>query len=422
MSFFAKKLLPFRLKLLLTILAAAAAGSWLTYAGFSAALEPFYGRSAAELLLSRLQLRATALDCELKSSLESARLAASQPGLSELLNQPQTARAELQQRLAAAAALLPGAAAMDLVRRDGTIAASLESTRIGADLSSRAEFKAWLKGRYIGAPRAENGGVTYQVSVPVPPVNAGQPGPSGFLLCRFRLTQTPSILPNLPEEPGPDLLLAKKGAQSLLFYGPSGARQINIRSAEGTPFLTAMAGKPGHRLQERGGDSSEVYAWAPLRSTDWVIAAKMRLDPLEAGWEKLLQDARLGALLALAVLAAAAFLASRGLSAGLAEAGQQASELMERCGKPVPTRNLAEPDELAEALSEVSELLKAQAAKDLQLEAEAEKLREEESDLKSQNDELEKLNNYLMEREIKISELKQEITDLREKVGDGSRE
>jgi hypothetical protein len=216
------------------------------------------------------------------------------------------------------------------------------------------------------------------------------------------------------------MVLAKKNARNiLLIESARPAREVSLKVPEGAAFLPALSGREGASAAEEGSSGRMLYAWRTIPDSDWIIAAKTPFRPGSENFASLLERARLSALLAFVLLAAAAFFASGLLTAPLGEAGRQAAALLEQCGKTGAHKNLCEPRLLAGAIEDAAGLLKKQSSRDLELETETEKLREEEADLKSQNDELEKLNKYLMERETKISELKKEISDLREKVGGG---
>jgi len=418
MPFSHKTLVPFRLKLLLAMLLAAGAGTWLSYRGFKSELKPFTNEAAGELLLSKLELRASLIDSELRGGLEKARLAASCPALRELLASynlygPGADKTGLRKALAEAAGG-PSLAGMDLAGADGKIVASLDPGKVGLILPGRPG----PGGYRISAPRRDNAAIVWDVTTPVLPQAGGGTVPLGALRCRFRLSQRALGL-----EPGKDpaftLALAAKGDQSLLLVEAAGPREASLRSAAGSPFLSALAGKTGVEFANEGRPGSDVFAWRPLTEADWVVAGRAPVKAFSAGAEELVSRARRRAALGFIFLAAAALLAAGALAARLAEAGRQAAALLEQYGLPASEKKLSEPEALSDAIAEVAAQLRRQSSRDLELEAEAEKLREEEADLKSQNDELEKLNKYLMERESKISELKQEIAELREKVGGG---
>lgn len=420
MPFSHETLVPFRLKLLLAMLLAAGAGTWLTYKGFKSELKPFTNEAAGELLLSKLELRASLIDSELRAGLEKARLSASCTSLREMLAKhnlygPGADRSGLKKALLEAAGATQFAG-LDLAGADGKIVASLDPGKLGSILPGRP-----VPGeRRVSPPRQENSYIVWDVTTPVMPPPGGGNVPLGALRCRFRLSQREALGLEPGKTPALTLALAARGGQSLLLVEAAGPREAALRSADGAPFLSALAGKTGVEFASEGEPESDIFAWRPLGEADWVLAGRAPLKEFSAGAGELVSRARRRALLGFIFLAAAAFLAAGALTARLAEGGRQAAALLEECGISGDEKKLSEPEALAGALGEAAAQLRRQSSRDLELEAEAEKLKEEEAGLKSQNDELEKLNKYLMERESKISELKQEIAELREKVGGGA--
>lgn len=429
MSFSGKVLIPFRLKLLLAMLAAAGAGTYISYRVFSSGLEPFSEQEGGRALMSRLQTLAGVIEEEVRSGTQQARLTAGRTGLRELLERhangsalPSDA-ADIARRLRDAVASSGALVSAEVAGTDGRIAASSEKARAGSGLLPGRQLRTALKGMQIGAPRAESGVIYYDVSVPVLPV--GQTGsPVGVLRCRFKLADTGASALAAGKAGGSRLFLAlaKRDSQRIIFYGGGkAAAETTLRSEDGTRFLAALSGRGGTFAASGESAAREVYGWLPVPAADWVLAGTA---PAAAGAENtrsLLERARLGSALGFLLLAVSSFFAAGWLAAPLRDAGRQAGALLEQCGDPAadPDR-LCEPKLLAAAVEKAALELKNQSSRDLELETETEKLREEELDLKSQNDELEKLNKYLMEREIKISELKKEITELREKVGSGA--
>ncbi|HAT72710.1 MAG TPA: hypothetical protein DCS63_07830 [Elusimicrobia bacterium] len=427
MPFYGKLFLPFRLKLLLVILAAAGAGSYSSYSGFRGALKPFHEDEAGGRLISRLELAAAVIDEDVKSGLALARLTAARTGLREALGRHNANpglpadKADLSRRLADAAS--GSVIGLDLVGTDGKVAASLDK-RIGLDLSSRADIQIGSKRPYITGPRAENGKIVYEVTVPVPALAGTTARPLGVLRCRFLAASEQEAALRPLRQGGATLVLAKKGGQQLIAAeGPGFAREVNLKSPKGSLFLPAISGPEGAASFEEGISGRMITGWKSIPSPGWIIAARIPFLPAAESSARLLERARLHALLSFILLAAAAFFAAGLLAAPLCEAGRQTAFLLEQCGIPAADRKrLCEPGPLAGAIEEAAGILKRQSSRGLELETETEKLREEEADLQSQNDELEKLNKYLMERETKISELKKEISDLREKVGGGVQE
>ncbi len=432
MAFSPKVAVPFRLRLLLAMLAASGAGIYLSYAVFAKGLEPFSREEAGRSVIERLRTLAAVIGEDVKSGLAQARLTAGRTGIRELAAglagggaRPGDA-AELQRRLNDATAASGAMTSAELAGKDGRVIASSRKGRTGAQLLQGRELAAALKSASVGAPRAEGGRIFYDVTVPVPG-GADGGGPIGVLKARFTLSDTnrPSTAAQDGVTPGLDLALIRKDSKRLVFYGGGApAFETGTRSAEGTRFLAALSGKPGVSGAAEDSSGSSVYGWVPVQEAGWVLAGTAPLPAAAGGSSgRLLDRVRLGALLAFLLLAVSSFFAASWLAAPLREAGRQAAELLEQCGEP-PERSdsLYDPKALAAAIEEAARVLKSQSSRDLELESETEKLREEDADLKSQNDELEKLNKYLMEREVKISELKKEIIDLKEKVGSGAQE
>ncbi|MBI5744059.1 MAG: hypothetical protein HY952_05885 [Elusimicrobia bacterium] len=423
MSFSTRTQLPYRLKLLLALLAAGAAGAWLSYAGFRGALKPYSDEAAGKYLLARLDLGAAIIDGEVSSALEQARLTAARTGLRELLSRYNSsaslpsAKADLGKLLSDATAS-GSIGALQLAGRSGAIAATI-GTGQGKTKITGADARSLQKGQPVSGPRAEDGVFNYDITVPVPPLPGDGTAPLGTLRCTFKLGPAGRKALGDLLSSGFTLALARKNGQRLVVTEtPGKVREFSVKASEISPFLPALSGSEGISRME---DGAAIYGWRPIDTPGWVIAGRAQFLPFSESYSKLLAKARARALLAIALIAAAAFLVAGLLCAPLAEAGRQAAALLEQCGAPpAGSLDLREPEHLAGAIGEAAAMLKKQSSRDLALETEAEKLREEEADLKSQNDELEKLNKYLMEREIKISELKREISDLREKVGGGA--
>ncbi len=425
MSFPGKAAVPFRQRALLAMLAVSGAGVYLSYAVFAAGLAGFSREEAGRALIGRLRTLAAVIDADVKSALAQAGAAAGRPAVRQIAAGSPGDAGEAGRRLAAALAASDGISRAELAGADGRALAAARG-RGGRRLLEGAELRAALRGPRVGPPRAEKGRIFYEVSVPVPGPEGGA-GAAGVLLARFTLTDTNRrpLAPQAPGEPAQDLALAKRDSQRLVLYAGGGpAAEAGPRSPDGSRFLAALSGRPGDPAEAGEKNGRAVYGWVPVPGAGWVLAGAAPL-PAAAGGEagRLRERARLGALLTFLLLAVSSFFAAGWLAAPLREAGRQAAELLEQCGNPPETPEaLYDPKALAAAIEEAASTIKNQSSRDLELENEAEKLREEEADLKSQNDELEKLNKYLMEREIKISELKKEISDLREKVGAGPQE
>lgn len=427
MSFSGKLFLPFRLKLLFAILAAAAAGIYLCYGGFRNALGPYAEEEAGVRLTARLDLAAAAAEAELASGLERARLTAARTGLRDLLTRQKSGQAlpsdphELQKRLQDAAAASPSLLAMDLLDTAGKTAASLDKSDIGRDFSGAEAFRRGLRGNYIGAPFVSGGGIGYEVAVPVPPPAGSPGGPPGVLRCRFRASARLQEALETLRSAGLITAFAKLNGEKLVIYGPGSAlKELAAKANEASPFLAFLSGSEKLSAAAKTGRAGMIYSGRRIAGTDWIAAAGIPLSSGTGAAAGLSERVRLGALLALALLAASAIFAVSLLTAPLKEAGRQAEALMDVCGAPPGNRKeLCEPAAMAAAMGIAAAIMKKHSYKDVELETETEKLREEEADLKSQNEELEKLNKYLMDREIKISELKKEISELREKVGGG---
>jgi hypothetical protein len=428
MPSYGKLFLPFRLKLLLVILAAAAAGIYLSYAGLKSALRPYSEEEAGTRLLARLDLAAAALETETSAGLERAELTAARTGLRGMLDRRARGAAlpsdsaGMQKKLKEAAADSPAIVSLDLLDRTGLVIASLDSRKIGKDLSGGENFRRGLRSRYLGAARIADGDISYEIAVPAPKSADGSGGsPAGVLLCRLKASGQLRQALGVLRAAGFTTAIARRNGEKLVIAGPGAPpREVEARSPEAAPFLGFMSGSESFASIVNPASDGLIYAGRVIPGTDWIAAAGMPRSAVPAPSAGLLERARLAALLAFILVAAAAVFAVSLLTGPLGEAGRQAGELMEICGTPAADKDrLCEPATIAAALETASAMLKKKSFRGAELETETEKLREEEEDLKSQNDELEKLNKYLMEREIKISELKKEISELREKVGGG---
>jgi hypothetical protein len=235
------------------------------------------------------------------------------------------------------------------------------------------------------------------------------------LRCSFRTSrQLQRTLAGL-NSAGIAIAIARRNGETIILTGQGGLPlELPLKSEGAAPFLSLLS---GDSAQSYGGT---LYDGRPVPGTDWIAAGAAQQASLAGPSAATLERARLISLLALAFLAGAAVFLASALTGPMKEAGRQAAALLETCGAPpMDKAALREPAAIAGAMETAASLIKQHSFRDLELETETEKLREEEADLKSQNDELEKLNKYLMEREVKISELKKEISDLREKVGGG---
>jgi hypothetical protein len=423
MQFPGKTHTPFRLKLLLALLAAAGAGILLSYAGFKNSVGPYSEDEAGKLLLAKLDIAAAVLNSEIGADLDKARLLAARPALRELLargarNSGQAEGGELLKSLAQAAGAAEGITILDLADARGRMAASLEARGPGTDLSRRMDFRMGLKGQYVSAPRPDKNSFSYEITVPVPEAG-GRARPVGALRCRFKAGPALRAALEALRAGGASLALAKRGGRKIYFFGEAGqGRELSLKAGEAAPFLPALEGREGTYVSHETENMGTTYASRTLTVPDWTLALKTPFQPLARPEAGLLARARVLAALSFALLAAAAFFVASFLTGPLHDTAREAALLLEECGRPAEHPDaLSEPSVLAGALSEAASAMKQQAYRDAELETETEKLREEEADLKTQNDELEKPNKYLMEREIKISELKKEISELREKVG-----
>lgn len=423
MSFPVKIYLPFRLKLLLAFLAFAVAGIYLSYSGFRTAAGTFTEEETGGRFLARLDVAAAVINAEVSTGLERARLLAARPAMREILARSAAAggpadRKELSRLLAGEAGAAGGLTGLDLADAKGRVAATMEQDGRGADLSRRIDFRLGIKEPYVSAPRGSDNSFFYDITVPVLAA-AGKGRPLGILRCRYMALPAQLAALEALRAGGTDLMLAKRGGQKLLLAeGNAPAREVNLKAPEAAPFLPALEGKEGSSVSGGTGTDKSIYASRVLNGPDWILALKTPYSAAEQRTAGLLAGARLNALLAFTLLAAASFFVVGSLTGPLRGIAREAAALLAECGMPaVAGDRLCEPEVLTAAIAEAASAMKQQASRDLDLETEAEKLREEEADLKTQNDELEKLNKYLMEREIKISELKKEISELREKVG-----
>ncbi len=422
MQFPVKIYLPFRLKLLLAFLAAAGAGIYLSYSGLKNAAGPFSEQEAGAKLTAGLDIAAAVINAEVNTRLERTRLLAARPELREMLAAVTAGEKSPSRLPAAGGGASPEIVGLDLADAKGRVAASLKRDGRGTDLSRRQDFRLGIKGHYVSAPRLLGKDFGYDITVPVLAAGGKAPRTLGALRCRFKAAPAQLAALGALRAEGAALVLAKRGGQRLLLTaGSAPGRELNLKSPEAAPFLPALEGRDGSSVYAEAGGGKAVYASRTLSGPDWVLTLKAPFSPAAQPAAALLGQVRLNALLAFTFLATAAFFVVGSLTGPLREIAREAATLLEECGRPTSrSERLAEPEVLAAAISEAAAALKQQASRDLELETETEKLREEEADLKTQNDELEKLNKYLMEREIKISELKKEISELREKVGNSA--
>lgn len=423
MKFPVKIALPFRLKLLLAFLAAAGTGIYISYIGVKNSAGPFSEQIAGAKLTARLDIAAAVMNAEINASLERTRLLAALPALRGILaggsagGQPEDK--VLSGPLAAVGGIAANITGMDLADKHGRVKASLENENRGADLSRRPDFRFGIKDHYISAPRLNGRDLSYYITVPVLAAAGEKTGPLGALRCRFKAAPAPLAALDSLRVKSTLLALAKRGGQRIILTaGNEPARELDVKAAEASQFLPALEGRERASVLPDAGCGRALYASRAISGPDWVLAAKEPFSASAQPAAALLDRARLTALLAFTFLATAAFFAAGAITGPLRGLAREAETLLEECGMPAgPAARLVEPEALTTAISDAASTLKHHASRDLELETETEKLREEEADLKTQNDELEKLNKYLMEREIKISELKKEISELREKVG-----
>ena len=308
---------------------------------------------------------------------------------------------------------------MDLADAGGRVTASLQKDSAAAGLARLADLRPGMKGQYISSPRLHGKDIGYNITVPVFAEAGKTTRTLGTLRCRFKAAPAQLAALGALRQVGAALVLAKRGGQKIMLTeGTAPSRELNLKTPEAAPFLPALDGKKRAAIYYEAGGGRSIYASRVISGPDWVLAVKAPFSQEAQPAAGLLGQARLNALLAFTFLAAAAFFVVGSLTGPLRGLAREAAALLEACGRPTgASERLSEPDVLAAAIAEAATALKHQASRDLELETETEKLRDEEADLKTQNDELEKLNKYLMEREIKISELKKEISELREKVG-----
>ena len=419
--------IPFRLRLLLALIAAVGAGVYLTYAGMARNAAQFISAEAGDRLFSRLSLAASLMESEVNSGIEKTRMTAARVGLRELLERAKAGdlspedRAGLLNRLQDAAQASPSISAIDLIDSRGAAVAAIPAANTGRDFSASPDFRSGMKGVYVSAPRGGRDGMEYDITVPVL-ARAGGAGSAPIGALRFRLKSS-----SLPWESvkggGVVFSLGRRQGNTLkLTGGAGGDREISLNSPEAAPFLPAMEGKEG--FTTLGTDSNKaIYAYRRLAAPDWVITAGMPYTEASGSGAAMLKRVRLTAGLAFALLAITAFFAVNIIILPLTESARSAAALLEDCGKLRPENDdRPQPELIDEALAAASERVRAGVYFGAELENETETLREEDADLKQQNEELEKLNRYLSERETKISELKKEIAELKEKFGAGTRD
>ncbi len=421
-----KLYLSFRLRLLLALIAMAGAGVYLTYSGIIRSAGPFLHEEAGDRLFSTLNLAASLLEGEVNSGIEKAKMTAARTGVRAILARLNSGgalpadRDELQKRLQDAIQASPDIAALELVNVRGAAAAAAPKAAAAHSFSRTADLRPSLTSVSVSAPRGGRGTVSYDITVPVPPL-PGTPGtgPLGALHCRIISAALPQYL--LAGNRGSMVftLGRRQGDMIKVTGGAGGDREIPLKSPEAAPFLPAMEGKEGFTVI--GGDGGKaIYAYRRLSYPEWIITAGVPYSQAEGRGDRMLKEVRLNALLAFALLAIAALIGANLLILPITRTARSAAALLEDCGKPTEEPNSRPEAELVdEALAEAAALIKTRTTRGTELESETEKLREEETDLKYQNAELEKLNKYLSEREVKISELKKEIADLKEKVGVG---
>ena len=428
MPFKGKLYLPFRLRLLLALIAAAGAGVYLTYAGIKHTAGPFLNEEAGERLLSRLNLSASYMEREVSSGIGKAELTAAQPGIREILARISSGAAQpgdresLEKRLQDAAQSAPAISALELADARGTVAAAVPKGGSGRSLAG-ADLRRGLKGTYVSAPKGGRGPLEYDVILPVlmPAEKAGA-APLGVLRCRFRSAALPRGA--AAEGDGSIVyLLARRQGNGLKVSGGTGEdREISLNSAEAAPFLPALEGKEGYTVLGEGAQRT-IYAYRRLSAPDWLITAGIPYSQAALRGERMMEEAKVTAILIFALLAIAAVFAANLLIFPVTAAARSAAALLEDCGKPPQEPDSRPETELIdEAISEAAAMIRARTVHGTELESEAQRLREEETDLKYQNAELEKLNKYLSEREVKISELTKELLELKEKVGGGASE
>ena len=427
MYFTEKFFLTLRLRVLLALIAAAGAGVFLTYSAAKRIVEPLASEDSGTRILSSVKASAAAIDSEIASGLDRARLLAARPAVKELLYRRNRgeisgpARETLRLRLKDAAMATPGLTSLTISDARGGVAGSFEKPGGEKTSGETGGITANPDEVYVSPPLIEKGALFYEVAVPVQA--AGGPGQAaaGTLRCRFTSAEVLRAS-RYPPADQPDLSLARRRGMVLITTSREKPRaEAAIGSDEAALFRPALLGKEGYAVA--GGRSGNVlYAYSRLPAADWLIAAQARRPAAQPHYTAAILDKiRLQSWLCFALLVIGAFLAAKKLAAPMDNNVRLAAELLKECGiadaetsGPYPEAKL-----VARALTEAGSLMKQRAECGRQLLTEAEQLREEESELKYQNLELEKLNKYLLERETKISELKTELRELRGKITTG---
>lgn len=411
--------LPLRLRLLLALIAAAGAGAFLTYSGLKSEAAAFIQEETGERLFLRLTLAGDAVEKEVHSGLETARLIAGRAEVRETLlrlssgsGQP-GGRETLAVRLAGYTATSPSIAALELVDAGGNVAASAGKIPGPRFLQAKSGLKRLPGGAYIGFPSSGAKALEYTVAVPVSSAaQAGNRENIGELRCLFKGIP----LPAGPRGNAPvAFTLAERQGNRFKVTGTGGDRELSLNSDEAAPLISALAGKDGY-AEMNGAGGKTLYAYLRLPAYDWLLTAATPYSAAARRGKTMLGAARLKAILAFAFLALTAFLAAGLVLTPVTETARAAGAFLEECGKAAPAAGEGPDIEVIDkAIAEAAALLKARGEDGADFETETEKLREEDADLKYQNAELEKLNKYLLDREIKISELKKEISELKEK-------
>ncbi len=421
--------LPFRLKLLLALIAFAGAGTYVTYCGLRAAALPFAEREAGDRLFQKVDLAASLIEKELVYGLERASMTAARTGMREILERRRSGKAEpgdaerLYARLEDTAKASPAVTELDLLDSRGIVAASLDRSRIGKDMSRSPSFLFPSAESLLPSGPGKSDLLPYEISVPVASLG-GKGQRLGVLKCRLRASRDlAGSLKGLGEENIAFYITRRSGQKIYLSAYGSAAREIDANSPEAEPFLPSTEGQEGYSAPLDKTGQRTLYAYRRLRSTDWIVAARAPYAPVNSVLKSLLYGARLAALLTFVLLALCALPIAAAMARPVNAALRAAAGLLEDCGEAGHDTKLpTDAGVMAETINKAAAMLRAHKTRGIVLQNEAETLREEDADLKFQNAELEKLNKYLLDRETRITELKKELSDLKTKPGAGAAE
>lgn len=415
MLFRGKGFLSLKVRTLLFFIAAAGAGILFTYLAAKNNVEAMAWKEAGDQIFSYLKIAAAETDLQINADIEKARHIAAAPALRAVLERKpgEESLSSADKLLAEAAAVTPGAAALSLGRRDGSRAGSYK--KAGAEpVTADTEGALPSDGEsYVSPPFQTKGALSYEVSVMVP--GAGGKA-AGTLSCRFAGRKLPAA--PLHYRGGViTMALARRTGDNLSITGAGKpAQEAALTSETARIFLPAIQGKEGYSFTAAG-KSPALYAYARLPSADWLIAASTDNFPREvSSTTAVLARTRQQGWLLFALLAVAGTLLVNFVPCPLGEAARTAAALLDETSSRAEGGTGSDIDLIMRAMTEALTLVRRREQNGLELEKEAEKLREEDEDLKYQNLELDKLNKYLLERETKISELKKELRELQQRV------